>query len=87
MNSWVLFSCMKLLGLGSYSLVKEYQIVAKGFISYGIEFRFVVYGFKESMEGYSSPYVYLCMKNWEIRLKASRLWQNFLKLCAENYSK
>ena len=26
-------------------------------------------------------------KNWEFRLKASRLWQNFLNLCAENYSK
>ena len=48
---------------------------------------FVVYGLKESMERYSSLYVLLCMKNWEIRLKASRLWQNFLKICAENYSK
>ena len=32
MNSWVLFSCMKLLGLGSYSLVKEYQFVTKGYL-------------------------------------------------------
>ena len=48
---------------------------------------FVVYGLKESMERYSSLYVLLCMKNWEIILKASRLWQNFLNLCAQNYSK
>ena len=48
-------------------------------LPYEIEFSFVLYGLKESMEGYSSLYVYLCMKNWEIRLKASRLWQNFLK--------
>ena len=56
-------------------------------LPYGIGFSFVVYGLKESMERYSSLYVLLCMKNWEIRLKASRLWQNFLKLYAENYSK
>ena len=56
-------------------------------LPYGIGFSFVVYGLKESMERYSSLYVLLCMKNWEIRLKASRLWQNFLNLCAENYSK
>ena len=49
-------------------------------LPYGIGFSFVVYGLKESMERYSSLYVLLCMKkNWEFRLKASRLWQNFLK--------
>ena len=48
-------------------------------LPYEIGFSFVVYGLKEDMERYSSLYVSLCMKNWEFRLKASRLWQNFLK--------
>ena len=51
----------------------------KKVLSFEIGLNFIVYGFKESMERYSSLYVLLCLKNWKIRLKASRLWQNFLK--------
>ena len=31
MKSWVLVSCMKLLGLGSHSIVKKYKFGDKGF--------------------------------------------------------
>ena len=82
-----LVSYTKLLFRESHTCKREVEVYEPKVLAFEFSLVIVLWFQIEYGKTHKSLGFIMHSKIWEIVQNASRLWQNFLKICAENYSK